>query len=394
MITRDLQAVHQILSVYEKSKFQADHLLDYLPVSFAVMDEQGIILRGNYDTAILFNVEFEHLIGKAMDSLFTGESKQVFFNYFAQVKMGETERNKFDLPITDLSGNERLFVWDISPLKGQIGGKTLFKIVGRDVTDFRKRVAESIAMAKEMEVTKAIQTLLLPKQIRLTSQRIRMAAYYQPADQVGGDWWWFDQEEDNAPLILLADVSGHGVGPAMVTAVLGSSYNMIKQLTQGLHGDEKVRKIFEMIHANLIQTCGHDYWVCMSALQIFIEKKEFVFWNSGGPPIFVKRKSGQMEIFKQPSSALVGAPLDLKPIRAELCQGDRFFIFSDGLIDFDDLSGSAFNLNKLRKLITGFEDNLPIDQLLDHLIQGLSSKQMPGTSVRDDRTLIAFEFLE
>lgn len=394
MITRDLQAIHQIVSVFEKSKFQSDNLLDTLPFVFSVIDQNGQILRGNRDTAALFDLSFENLIGKSFYSFFKEENLTTFFTHFDRVKMGEIEHAQFDLSIHDHAGNERIFVWDLSPFPGVRGARmTLFKIVGRDVTEFRKQVAQSTAVAKEMEVTKAIQTMLLPKEAQTVSSQFKLATYYQPAEQVGGDWWWYDETDPSSPLLLLADVSGHGVGAAMVTAILGASYHMIRQLTQGLQGEAKVQKIFEMIHLNLIETSGHDSWVCLSAVQVLREQNQIVYWNAGGLPLFIKRKEGKLDVLKQVSRPLVSSPVEMKPVRAPLMEGDQFFLFSDGVIDFEDLDGVAFNLNKLKRVFESYQHN-PIQLTLDHVIKTLTALQRPGSPVNDDRTLVGMELIE
>lgn len=391
MITRDLQAIHQILSVFEKSKIQSDLLLDSLPITFMVIDQKGNIYRGNNDAALLFQLGFEDLIGKSILNLFSEEGRLDFFKYFKQLQSREVERSQFDLTVHIHPGVERLFVWDISPFYADIGQLKLFKIIGKDVTDFRKQIAESAAIAKELEVTKAIHSLILPKQFRVSTSKLEMSTYYQPAEQVGGDWWWYDQVEESSPLILLADVSGHGVGAAMVTAVLGGTYHMIKHLTRGLLGEDKVKKIFEMINLNLIQTCGEDHWVCLSAIQVLQDKNELVFWNAGGSPVLIKRKDGRIDVLRNPSRPLVGWAMELQPVRCQLLPGDRFFIFSDGVIDFNEANGSQFSLTKFKRVLMDYESS-SIDETLDQIVNALVSRQQPKSRVNDDRTLIAVEY--
>ncbi len=46
-LNRDLQAGHQLLSIFERSKFQLDDILDHQPVLFAVLHGHGRILRAS-----------------------------------------------------------------------------------------------------------------------------------------------------------------------------------------------------------------------------------------------------------------------------------------------------------------------------------------------------------
>ncbi|MGZ3687572.1 MAG: hypothetical protein ACXVBW_04695, partial [Bdellovibrionota bacterium] len=52
------------------------------------------------------------------------------------------------------------------------------------------------ALERDMEVTLAVQSLLLPKASDYSFNGIDIASFYRSATRAGGDWWWVDQRED------------------------------------------------------------------------------------------------------------------------------------------------------------------------------------------------------
>ena len=84
---------------------------------------------------------------------------------------------------------------------------------------------ENRAMKKDLEVTHAVQSLILPKQDTFTSDQVKLASFYKAAGQSGGDWWWYDVDKERGVLtIVLGDVTGHGAGPAMISAVVAGIF--------------------------------------------------------------------------------------------------------------------------------------------------------------------------
>lgn len=70
---------------------------------------------------------------------------------------------------------------------------------------------------QDLSVARSIQRALLPKEPP-SIPGYDIAGWNRPADQTGGDYYDWQQLPDGRWIISLADVSGHGIGPALVTA--------------------------------------------------------------------------------------------------------------------------------------------------------------------------------
>src|SRR5262249_38949686 len=71
---------------------------------------------------------------------------------------------------------------------------------------------------RDLDIAREIQRGLLPTDTPDTPG-FEIEGWSKPADQTGGDYFDWMQLPDGGTLITLADVSGHGIGPALIVAV-------------------------------------------------------------------------------------------------------------------------------------------------------------------------------
>lgn len=389
MRNREVQALHQVLNVYERSKINTDHILDTMPTIFVLIDQDGRILRGNSDSAQLFGVSTGQLIGREMGDVFDESGKKGFQARLEALKSGEIERGSFDSMWVLPTGVSRYFVWEMSLLDGQFNGVKPYKLLGHDVTEYRRHVAAQVELSKEMEVLSAVQSLFLPHQHEVLKPHFDLVSYYQPAERVGGDWWRCDQENEDHVFLIVADVSGHGVGAAMITGALGSSYNLIRNMLDQVPSQERTQHILQWIDRNLNQICNGKYWVSVSVVELFLDSNQLFFWNAGGPPIFIKRKNGEFKKLSLPSTPLGSEDAQFKSIMTEFHPGDRFLVFSDGVFDFDQVDGRSFDLHSLKRLVEE-DSSIEAREILSSVLKKLSEFEKPSGENRDDRTLLVF----
>ncbi len=135
----DLQATQQILSVLEWSKTRVDEILDQLPGFFLVMDESGVILKGNAYLATEFGVAHERVLSKKFKSLFSTTGWALMMSYVERVLKGEKDLMEFELPVEVEGKESRPFIWKISPffVPGRRKGHYVC-LLGQDISGIRK----------------------------------------------------------------------------------------------------------------------------------------------------------------------------------------------------------------------------------------------------------------
>ena len=161
---------------------------------------------------------------------------------------------------------------------------------------------ERTALEKDIAVSATVQTLFLPREPSFNSQEISIAGHYKPAALCGGDWWWYQPHSNGKLLFLIGDVTGHGVGSAMVTAIIASSYQTMKEIGQ----DQNVPRLLEVLNKNLTQICENKYFMTFAVVELDPVARKLKYWNAGHPPVFLIKGDSSVE-------ALIarGAPLGL-----------------------------------------------------------------------------------
>lgn len=72
-------------------------------------------------------------------------------------------------------------------------------------------------LERDLDVARSIQLALMPRDTPKIDG-FEVAAWNRPADQTGGDYYDWQRFDDGTWIVSVADVSGHGIGPALVTA--------------------------------------------------------------------------------------------------------------------------------------------------------------------------------
>jgi PAS domain S-box-containing protein len=150
-LNQDLQASYQIISLLERSKANSEAIIDRLPDLFAIIEENGNVLKGNLQAAQLLGVDEELLLGLNISRLFSQETWNLFQVYLQQAQ-GLVVGGKpieFELPVDFKLASERVCLWSLTLLEGVSHNQNrLYCLIGRDVTllrSYQKQLADIFA---------------------------------------------------------------------------------------------------------------------------------------------------------------------------------------------------------------------------------------------------------
>ena len=120
--------------------------------------------------------------------------------------------------------------------------------------------AAKAVLEKELELARTIQETLVPTADLIERGPVKVAGHFQPATQCGGNWWAVHDLPDNKVLIIIGDVTGHGVPAAMITAAAKAACDVGRalegpRLTPGRLLELMNRAIFESARRKFVMTC-------------------------------------------------------------------------------------------------------------------------------------------
>jgi serine phosphatase RsbU (regulator of sigma subunit) len=230
-----------------------------------------------------------------------------------------------------------------------------FNQMAEDVELHQRATVEQERIKRELELGRQIQHDMLPQSpLRFGLTEIKGVSV--PAKEVGGDFFNYFSLSDGRIALLVGDVSGKGVGAALLMANIQASLRTRLALGQDL--DALAREIDVDIEGN---TPGPIYATLFVGILNPLTR-ELRYVNAGHNPQYIVRSSGGLE--RMSSSGLpVGllAGRGYAEARVQLAAGDLLFFYTDGCVEAENEAGEEFGAEKLESLLvsaTGAEDLL------------------------------------
>jgi serine phosphatase RsbU (regulator of sigma subunit) len=210
----------------------------------------------------------------------------------------------------------------------------------------RTRDANHAALERELQGARDIQLRLVPKRAALEafqSRGLDVAVGFCPSFFVGGDYVDALAMKDGRVLLALADVCGHGLAAALVTSAV---HTLIHAAVR--RGSELL-ELADGLNQHLCETLAGDSFVTFTALALNPADGSMQYVNAGHPPPVVIRAA---DCSARPLQAGQNLPLgvDPSPLEGEseqLGPGDLLAIYSDGLNEQPDQSGSMLGIRAL-----------------------------------------------
>lgn len=223
----------------------------------------------------------------------------------------------------------------------------------RDVALFVAAEREEVAHAakreldRELAIAHDIQQGLLP-QTPPDLPGFEIAGHNRPALSAGGDFYDFVPLSDGRLAIVIADVTGHGVGPALVAAEVRALFRATASRATSLCD------AVAAVHSLLLDDLPEERMVTACFLVISSDHDQVEYFSAGhGPLLICRGATGQIE--ELPSQGLpfgfLDTPAESVPAQATLAVGDLFVVVTDGLIEAIDVSGQAFGVERLKEVL-------------------------------------------
>jgi serine phosphatase RsbU (regulator of sigma subunit)/predicted ester cyclase len=198
---------------------------------------------------------------------------------------------------------------------------------------------------QELQVARRIQQELLPEATpELDGWRI--AAYYGPAREVGGDFYDFLELEDGRLGLVVGDATGHGMPAALVMA---TTRGMLRAIVRSLESPgEVLARVNEALVAEIPPS---TFVTCFYG--ILDPENGHLRYANAGHNLPCRRHNGQADELRAR-----GMPLGLMPgtgyeeKEAALEVGDSTLFYTDGLIEAHNPQGEMFGTPRLRGLLS------------------------------------------
>jgi serine phosphatase RsbU (regulator of sigma subunit) len=292
------------------------------------------------------------------------------------------------------SEKDRVFTDEEVALAQTIAGQIVSAIENARLykkTEKAREIAE-----RDLEIGRQIQAGFFPEKLP-SPTGWEIAAYFQPARQVAGDFYdVFTLGNDGHLCLVIADVCDKGVGAALFMALFRSLIRAFAKEKYIAHFSLQASGLLPavvmqqtIIQANnyIAITHGRTNMFATLFLGIVDTKSGLLdFINGGHEPPFVIGSSG-VQANLQPTGPAVGLfpDMEFKTKQIRLSPGETFIGFTDGVTDSQNKSGERFT--KKRLMETASKVLPSAKSLLGHICTEVN-QHISDSETNDDMTIL------
>ncbi len=228
-----------------------------------------------------------------------------------------------------------------------------FNFMADQLVVLLQQTAEKAKLEQELEVARTIQETLVPPNEPVAQGYFKFAGYFQPASQCGGDWWTWHQLVGDKILIVIGDVTGHGVPSAMITAAAKAACDVARSVYQD---DVAVTKLLEIMNYAIFESAKRKFVMTCFASIIDTKRRTITYANAGHnfPYLFRAGEDGKGEFG---SLMIRGNRLgDLRESKyeaktTELVPGDILVWYTDGIVECENAGGEEYGEKRFRSSV-------------------------------------------
>ena len=233
---------------------------------------------------------------------------------------------------------------------------------------------------EDLRLAARVQRSLAPKS--LVGDRLSVDSFYHPVHSIGGDFALVDSQDSEHISLLVCDVSGHGIGSALVA-------NRIYSETAGhLRNGLPFIEMFAELNRFLIENMAAGMFITVAAARIDTNLRRMVFAGAGHPPAMLARR-GQSPLLLESRSTVLGAlpdGVDTTPsLELQVEQDDRIVLYTDGITEVFNSRGEMLGIEGVREIVRQ-ASALPSEEMKQGILDGVAAwRNGPQT---DDVSLV------
>ncbi|HOD32550.1 MAG: Phosphoserine phosphatase RsbU [Acidobacteria bacterium ADurb.Bin340] len=291
------------------------------------------------------------------------------------------------------------FAYAGEPSQGRLGDEdelflqTLVNITSTQLTslELRESRIQSLKLEKDLDLARNIQRRILPKQLP-EPPGWQCAAANLPYQAVGGDLYdlWEVPHADGGSRLHLAvgDISGKGLPASLMMTQLSAFLRAMADRRVDNWGLLATR-----LNARMNEIRDGNRYATLFAGSLNPANGDLRFVNGGhNPPILVPADGGPLQRLA-PTGPMVGllSGFTFGEGHAHMAPGDVLLIFTDGLVEAENLRGEDLGEETLAQIVRN-RPEASADDLFEALLVE-TFRHMEGKGFRDDVTLVVVKRL-
>ncbi len=293
-------------------------------------------------------------------------------------KVQEIAAGRLDARVTGITSQDEL---------GKLA--VAFNTMAGRLREHIDRLAEEEAARRKIEhdlsIAREIQRGLLPVEVP-PLPGYDLAGWSRAADETGGDYYDWQLLPNGRVAITLADVTGHGIGPALVTAVC-------RAYARASFPDESdVCKVLGRINRLLCEDLQAERFVTFVGAIVDPATHSIRMLSAGHGPLFHYDAAADQVHQYNAHDIPMGLFPDIShgpPSEFHAVPGDMLVLITDGFFEWAGPSGEQYGTARLAQAIHQARA-LTAREIIDHLVADVT-QFAAGTKQMDDLTVVVLK---
>jgi sigma-B regulation protein RsbU (phosphoserine phosphatase) len=370
---------------------QMESILEELNEGVVVVDDQLRVVFANEALIRMGQYERGEIEGRTPDALFPATDIPYIMRQHESGHRYGRSRNEFYVPRKN--GEKIPAIFSGRVIQGPDGQEYVLLIV-TDISA-QKRVEEQLRESNaqlekrqmeieaELALAARVQQSLAPQ--GLVWNDVSVETYYSPAHTIGGDFGVVFPHGDEVLTILMCDVSGHGIGSALMANRIYSE--TLHQLERKVAPGTMLRRIHDFVH-DRIATDG--FFFTMAAVRLSMRGRRATFAAAGHPPALLLSNGSIRRLNSQ--NGILGCLSETTPSESadeiDLEPGDRLILYTDGLVEVFNHHDDMLDVEGFAQLVLD-SAKLPLPEMRQAVLDGVAAWR--HGPLADDVSLVIVE---
>ncbi|MFH2055247.1 MAG: GAF domain-containing SpoIIE family protein phosphatase [bacterium] len=223
-----------------------------------------------------------------------------------------------------------------------------FAAVAIDNANLLKQQLRQQQLEQELALAREVQQALLPPRSALFDGA-RVETVYRPAGQVGGDYFDVIKLSEKEFVVVVGDVSNHGVPAALQMAAVRSVFRM--QMAKGQKCDMLMQEINDFLCEQVFKP--DSSFITLVTAHFDLESMKCVYVNAGHlPPLQFGAAAARPREWRTGGTFLGQFPeFQYRCEEVSLTPGEKIFFYTDGISESESLQAEMFGRERVERVL-------------------------------------------